>query len=258
MRSTCFKKEEKMGFAIGSEPGKSWTYFSTWPLPGMFVAHTHSLDIQKYWIWSIHITTKASLFSASCLPSAAAIMNDSVPAYPSLLPSTRDWAKFRDAPVTLPGSTAISDLSDHLSRVPLSRGGVGLRTGSSQEQIGAVIHDKSFIVPHTEKSYLALCCALIGEREWMCVFRRQTLTISSCIPTSAAGRSSRRANISDVKVKHRALLPGRQRGIVWISSRYHYRLYGELCVRLDRDIEHLEYEHRLWRHRKERGHNIQV
>ena len=57
------QKGGKMGSAIGSEPRISCTYFSTWPLPGMFVAHTHSLDIQKYWIWSIHITTKASLFS---------------------------------------------------------------------------------------------------------------------------------------------------------------------------------------------------
>ena len=48
MRSTFFKKEEKMGLTIGYEPGTSWTYFSNWNFPGMFVAQTHSFEMQKY------------------------------------------------------------------------------------------------------------------------------------------------------------------------------------------------------------------
>ena len=61
--STCsyvkhvLKREEKTGFDIGSEPGTSCTYFSTWIFPGMFVAHTHSLEIQQSWILSIQIET---------------------------------------------------------------------------------------------------------------------------------------------------------------------------------------------------------
>ena len=57
----------------------------------------------------------------------------------------------------------MSNLVSHLSGVPLYCEGVGARAGSSQEWTVAVTHDIPVIIIHTEKSYRALCCALIGE-----------------------------------------------------------------------------------------------
>ena len=56
-------------------------------------------------------------------PPPSSIMYYSDPLYMST--SARDWATLLDPPTTSPGSAAVSDLADHLSWVPLSRGWVG-------------------------------------------------------------------------------------------------------------------------------------
>ena len=64
---------------------------------------------------------------------------------------------------TLPGAATVSGLAAQFSRVPLCCGGVGMRSGSSQEQHGAVMHGKSFVILHMKTLYRALCCAFIGD-----------------------------------------------------------------------------------------------
>ena len=100
--------------------------------------------------------------TSSRSPAAAAVISPSNP--PSLSPSAHDWAALLDPPVTLPSAAPIFDLAAQFLRVPLSCGGVGALSGSSQEQPGAVTSGKSVIMLHTKAPYRALCCDLIrGE-----------------------------------------------------------------------------------------------
>ena len=154
----------------------------------MFVAQTHSFDIHKSWLWSIHIATLVfsflllwsnkyifDLFSStlkiqriiwprcsSCSASASAIyhvfpVRSVSVAFCSLLVHsswpTCDFSRLRHR---------LRHFWSPILGPSLSCGGVGAHVGSSQEQPGAVTCGKSVIVPNTKTSYRAFCCALIG------------------------------------------------------------------------------------------------
>ena len=108
--------------------------------------------------------------------------------------SARDWPTIIDPPATSPGFAPVSDLAARLYRFPLSRGGVGERAVSSHEQPGVVTGGKSVIVLHTETSYCALRCDLIGEEVGKVCF--QTADACKIQSHSTARRSSRQEYIS--------------------------------------------------------------
>ena len=117
--------------------------------------------------------------------------------------------------MTLSGAAAVSDLVDQFSRVPLYRGGVGVRLGSSQEQTGVVMHSKTIVVIHTKTSQRVLCCALIGDKGGkVCFHTAGTCDVQShsIVCRSAKFEASIYFRTSSENIT--PLLSGRQRGIV--------------------------------------------